>query len=417
MSDVISDVLAAADLLGIDISSYGFDLADECENQNSNVISDSHNGETQEYFEFGSVKLEPRDSSDELIGGTPVSDIEIQSKNKKNIEKSLLTVDQRREKRKQRRVNKKKKIRDLKKLLIENPHDEIQVEQSKLALLINSEKSRLKNKIKRLRRANCIEPGEILDTSSQKMKKTAKEKKKIECVDCSDEFTSLYLMSHHRWYTHYFDLHHKRTKTLVKCSICPAEVLEDQFELHLLITHRKKKLMVPCKVCGKPFNEFNDFFSHITQHYKPIQPPTRPLHFHPAGSDPQPQPPPPPAPPLPPPDRLLYPVIPPPRFLYPQPPPISLPPCLPPSDTSAEQRLPPLLSASLRYSPLFQQQNQRLKMKVRPPVDMEENNIISSSAPIFGKSLKKKISFKEYTERQRRLSATPTIFCEPSANC
>ena len=41
---------------------------------------------------------------------------------------------------------------------------------------------------------------------------------------CGSEFTSNEKLIMHRWYTHYFDLYHKRTKQTVKCSICPKEI-------------------------------------------------------------------------------------------------------------------------------------------------------------------------------------------------
>ena len=41
---------------------------------------------------------------------------------------------------------------------------------------------------------------------------------------CGSEFTSNEKLIIHRWYTHYFDLYHKRTKLTVKCSICPKEI-------------------------------------------------------------------------------------------------------------------------------------------------------------------------------------------------
>ena len=41
---------------------------------------------------------------------------------------------------------------------------------------------------------------------------------------CGSEFTSNEKLIIHRWYTHYFDLYHKRTKLTVQCSICPKEI-------------------------------------------------------------------------------------------------------------------------------------------------------------------------------------------------
>ena len=88
------------------------------------------------------------------------------------------------------------------------------------------------------------------------------------CSVCGQMFNNLINLRKHQFSEHWLKLAVKlREPPLkVKCVICPEKVCEYLMGAHVLGSHERKKLSVPCPQCGDMFKHHDAFYDHMKSH-------------------------------------------------------------------------------------------------------------------------------------------------------
>ena len=235
ISDVINEVLSTADLLDINIANYGFGLEDDTarvpkQEREYNELSQDH------------VKMEITEEVDSKEGDlSGIIDNSVENDSKVNEEILISDED------------------------TANENDEGDSSKPKDPKVMD--KKRWSEEEKRMTKTQIIP----INNNGKQPLVPRKTKTTYPCPksNCGEYFDNLSSLNKHQLDQHWPGLIKslgKTNKKEVRCSLCKKMCAKNVMGAHMLGYHWKKKLSVPCSLCGDMFSDLEMLYLHMGRH-------------------------------------------------------------------------------------------------------------------------------------------------------